>query len=537
VLANDIFETSVSPLSRFYDFEVIYQPLNGSLSFDKIFETTDLLYTPDPGFVGQDGFIYAIKNNDATLDTGFVTIDVGGGIPPIDGPDVTVDGEDFAEVMIVGYSDANAPTDNGGDMITNGNDSIRGNGGDDNIRAGAGDDTIEGGDGRDRIKGDNGDDIVKGNNGHDILAGINGDDTIDGGDGNDFILGGAGADVLNGNNDRDNIRINKVADADGDVVDGGAGGNDSDKLDLRGTGLVRVVSQSVDSNGNGTDGVLEIVNAAGVTQATVTYAEIETLLVDGYFTDPVTGPTLSIAAKAGEPTDGSGNPETAENGAPVSIVISRDGPTDQPLLVTLTSSDTGEATVPSSVTIPAGASSAEALVTPVDDALVDDTQLPVITASASGATSGSTQVAILDDDTAGPGPTGPVVDGTSGNDVMKLGIYVDPQGDFDVINSGSANRFDDVWLDGGSDTLVFEQNGGVERVRKFGIDDKVDLSSYGFDALSDVDYATSSNGRHTKYRAANGYGVSNAPWKCSIFSILRNKEGSLEFATPVKTLR
>jgi len=391
VLANDIFETSVSPLSRFYDFEVIYQPLNGSLSFDKIFETTDLLYTPDPGFVGQDGFIYAIKNNDATLDTGFVTIDVGGGIPPIDGPDVTVDGEDFAEVMIVGYSDANAPTDNGGDMITNGNDSIRGNGGDDNIRAGAGDDTIEGGDGRDRIKGDNGDDIVKGNNGHDILAGINGDDTIDGGDGNDFILGGAGADVLNGNNDRDNIRINKVADADGDVVDGGAGGNDSDKLDLRGTGLVRVVSQSVDSNGNGTDGVLEIVNAAGVTQATVTYAEIETLLVDGYFTDPVTGPTLSIAAKAGEPTDGSGNPETAENGAPVSIVISRDGPTDQPLLVTLTSSDTGEATVPSSVTIPAGASSAEALVTPVDDALVDDTQLPVITASASGATSGSTQ--------------------------------------------------------------------------------------------------------------------------------------------------
>ncbi len=60
------------------------------------------------------------------------------------GPDGAVDGEDFSEVMELGYDDANAPTNQGGDVITNRADLIFGNGGDDTIEGAGGDDTVYG---------------------------------------------------------------------------------------------------------------------------------------------------------------------------------------------------------------------------------------------------------------------------------------------------------------------------------------------------------------------------------------------------------
>src|SRR5437867_2058583 len=54
----------------------------------------------------------------------------------------------------------------------------------------------------------------------------------------------------------------------------------------------------------------------------------------------------------------------------------------QPLTVNLSSSDTSEATVPSSVVIPAGQASATFPVNAIDDAIVDGVQTAVITASA-----------------------------------------------------------------------------------------------------------------------------------------------------------
>jgi len=62
-------------------------------------------------------------------------------------PDGVVDGEDTGETMVLGYDDGNAPTDNGGDLITTGDDVIFGNGGDDIIDGDAGDDIIYGDDG------------------------------------------------------------------------------------------------------------------------------------------------------------------------------------------------------------------------------------------------------------------------------------------------------------------------------------------------------------------------------------------------------
>jgi hypothetical protein len=67
-------------------------------------------------------------------------------------------------------------------------------------------------------------------------------------------------------------------------------------------------------------------------------------------------------------------------------------------VVNLVSGDTSEATVPASVTIPAGQASANFAVSAVDDALVDGTTNVTITAGAGGYTSGNCQLAVTDND-------------------------------------------------------------------------------------------------------------------------------------------
>ncbi|MCV6594201.1 MAG: hypothetical protein OIF48_14695, partial [Silicimonas sp.] len=62
--------------------------------------------------------------------------------------DPSVEGEASGEVMGPGYDDAAGPNDGGGDQITNGADTIYGNGGADTITAGGGDDVVFGGGGR-----------------------------------------------------------------------------------------------------------------------------------------------------------------------------------------------------------------------------------------------------------------------------------------------------------------------------------------------------------------------------------------------------
>ena len=162
----------------------------------------------------------------------------------------TVSGNSFGNIL-----DAN-------DGVTNGNDTIFGNGGNDTIYAWGGDDVIWGGDGRDYIDGSSGndtvvyldsplrvvvtlgwfpggggaawvyvtpgaltncddnlisienvigsryDDTLQGDNGDNILDGSDGDDRLDGGllfngYGNDTLIGGAGADELDGGMDND----------------------------------------------------------------------------------------------------------------------------------------------------------------------------------------------------------------------------------------------------------------------------------------------------------------------------------------------
>lgn len=98
--------------------------------------------------------------------------------------DGIVDGLATGEEMNVGYRDAGD-----GDVITDGDDSIRGNAGNDTIIAGGGNDTIDGGADNDVIDGGTGDDSISGGAGNDALTGGDGDDTF-------IYTAGQGADTI-----------------------------------------------------------------------------------------------------------------------------------------------------------------------------------------------------------------------------------------------------------------------------------------------------------------------------------------------------
>lgn len=208
-----------------------------------------------------------------------------------------------------------------------GNDTLIGGTGNDRLVGGAGDDSVLGGDGYDRIEGGAGSDLIDGGAGRDVLFGEDGDDTIQGGSGNDAIFAGAGNDLVDGGGDDDRIQggagndtinggdgydairgdagndvlvggagddtLDGGADADtifggaGDRVDGGDGGfninpalnTDLDVLDLTGQGPFFLDNVTPDGNGNGINGTVVFVDAAGNPNGlTLTFSEIEQII-------------------------------------------------------------------------------------------------------------------------------------------------------------------------------------------------------------------------------------------------------------------
>ena len=173
--------------------------------------------------------------------------------------------------------------------------------------------------------GEDGNDDLDGGDGNDIIYGEGGDDTVTGGAGEDQLFGGEGRDTFIGGND-------------GDTVDGGSSGDDFDVLDLRGEGPFRVVDQTTDSNGNGTDGIVEFLDTDGNVTGTLNFTEIEQILGDQVVVDPdapiafddeaTTDEDTSVTIDVLEnDTDPNGDPltvvsATAENGT---VVINEDG--------------------------------------------------------------------------------------------------------------------------------------------------------------------------------------------------------------------
>ena len=94
-------------------------------------------------------------------------------------------------------------------------------------------------------------------------------------------------------------------------------------------------------------------------------------------------------------------PATTTEGAPpvVGTLIATPAPPSD-LVVSLTSTDLTEATVPATVTIPAGQTTASFAITVIDDPLLDGTQTATLVATAPGYPDGSTVIAVQDNETA-----------------------------------------------------------------------------------------------------------------------------------------
>ncbi|MCA9051342.1 MAG: hypothetical protein KDA89_21540, partial [Planctomycetaceae bacterium] len=94
-----------------------------------------------------------------------------------------------------------------------------------------------------------------------------------------------------------------------------------------------------------------------------------------------------------------------EAGGTATGTVSRnDEDLSSPLTVNLSSSDTSEATVPTTVTIPIGASSVDFTITAVDDTLADGTQGVTISATTSGHTGASGVISVTDNEVGANSP-------------------------------------------------------------------------------------------------------------------------------------
>jgi len=293
----------------------------------------NLVETPDPDGDSTSGTLEVQNADGDWVPVTFAEIETL--LLPPKAPDGVVDGEETGEEMLLGYDDSNAPTDGGGDQITNDGDVIEGNGGDDTIDAAGGDDTVDGGTGDDVIAGGSGDDQLDGADGNDDINGGTGDDSLVGGDGDDTLEGGRGSDTLLGDGDNDLI-IGGAGDsivggggadtividpaevdgagenATGIFVDGSTNGDDRDTLDLTAFEAHRNLVETVDTDGDSTSGSVEVLNTEGE-WVPVTFAEIETLLLppkapDGVVDGEEFGEVMGLGYDdANAPTDGGGD--------------------------------------------------------------------------------------------------------------------------------------------------------------------------------------------------------------------------------------
>ena len=187
-----------------------------------------------------------------------------------------------------------------------------------------------------------------------------------------------------------------------------------------------------------TDAPLTVIIPAGQSSVTVDVPPVDDPIVDGPQISTITATApgfvdgtqdvtvedddsllLTIEPGPNQPVDpDTGLPVTGEQGDPVELVISRNGPTDEPLVVTLTDGDPSETSSPVTVEIPAGQDSVTVLVDPVDDPIVDGDQTVPIVASAPDYAPATQQVTVEDDDvptlTIEPDPNTPI-DPDTGN--------------------------------------------------------------------------------------------------------------------------
>ncbi|MEO0863459.1 MAG: Hint domain-containing protein, partial [Pseudomonadota bacterium] len=146
-------------------------------------------------------------------------------------------------------------------------------------------DTIVLGEGNDQVDGGTGQDVIFGQGGDDSLVGGAGDDTVSGGEGADTIVLGEGNDQVDGGTASDSFTFEAIGNS---TIVGGedADGTDIDVIDL--TGVRANILQSGPESGT-----IELIDDAGNVTGSVTYSEIEQIII--CFT-----PGTRIATQTGE---------------------------------------------------------------------------------------------------------------------------------------------------------------------------------------------------------------------------------------------
>ncbi len=348
--------------------------------------------------------------------------------------------------------DANANVADGDDYISAGE-------GVDEVHAGGGDDLVYGGDGPDTMHGDDGDDQLYGQGGSDQLYGGDGADELDGGASADFLYGGNGNDTLIDLSEADTIDGGLGLDSDEFVDDGSADFSTSGTwtADLggalygqqlqapsgTGSSYARWAFDDLPSGsymayatwdvtvGAATNAPFKVLDEVGGTTLQAVSIDQTNAPIGNEFlgrkwvplggfdvtdgdlvvelSDLADGMVLADSVRLESLTTGSNtlsispvSPALSEIGSAGQALVLRGGSLSSSLVVSLSSSDTSEVTVPASVTIPAGQTSAIITLTPQDDTEADGTISPVITASASGYTSGQLSIQVTDDEPAAP---------------------------------------------------------------------------------------------------------------------------------------
>ncbi|QDC09587.1 type I secretion protein [Oceanicola sp. D3] len=167
--------------------------------------------------------------------------------------------------------------------------------GDDTIFGGDGNDTLYGQGGNDTIDGGTGNDVIDGGSGDDVLTAGEGTDEVEGGAGNDTIYGGGENDMLSGGDDRDTFFVDTPGNT---TVDGGAGGDDYDVLNLgalrsEGYQITNLV-QNPENNGTpGFSGQVQMVNPDTGETVNINFTDIEEVI-------PCFTPGTRIATARGE---------------------------------------------------------------------------------------------------------------------------------------------------------------------------------------------------------------------------------------------